>query len=138
MASCTLRDHPSLDIVILPGGLTTRIEGDERLIAWLRKAVEKADVTASICTGAFLLAAAGLLNGREATSHWEDADDLERRFPQVRVRRDVRWVDEGPVVTSAGISAGIDVSLHLVRRQQGEELAMATARQMDYEWRGNE
>ncbi|MDP8991674.1 MAG: DJ-1/PfpI family protein [Actinomycetota bacterium] len=138
VASCTLRDHPSLDIVILPGGLTTRIEGDERLIAWLRKAVEKADVTASICTGAFLLAAAGLLNGREATSHWEDADDLERRFPQVRVRRDVRWVDEGPVVTSAGISAGIDVSLHLVRRQQGEELAMATARQMDYEWRGNE
>jgi transcriptional regulator GlxA family with amidase domain len=71
---------------------------------------------AGLRAGAFLLATAGLLDGREATSHWEDVDDLERRFPNVTVRRDVRWVDEGPILSSAGISAGIDMSLHLVRR----------------------
>ncbi len=135
VASSTLRDHPPLDILIVPGGLTEEAEGDERLIAWLVEVAEEAAVTASVCTGAFLLATAGLLDGREATSHWEDVDDLERRFPKVSVRRHVRWVDEGHVLTSAGISAGIDMSLHVVRRQEGEQLAKATAHQMEYEWR---
>ena len=86
--------------------------------------------------GRVLVGTAGLLDGRHATSHWEDVDELERRSPHVRVRRQARWVDEGAVVTSAGISAGIDMSLHIVRRQEGEELARATARQMEYEWDG--
>ncbi len=135
VASATIRDHPPLDVLVVPGGLTGEAERDDRLIAWLAETAETAAVTASVCTGAFLLAGAGLLDGRHATSHWEDVDELELRFPQVRVRRQVRWVDEGRVVTSAGISAGLDMSLHLVRRQEGEELARATARQMDYEWR---
>lgn len=135
VASCTVRDHPPLDILIVPGGLTEELERDLRLITWLSRTAATTAVTASVCTGAFLLAAAGLLDGRDATSHWEDVDDLERRFPEVGVRRHARWVDEGPVVTSAGISAGIDMSLHLVRRHEGEELARATARQMDYEWK---
>ena len=84
------------------------------------------------------MATAGLLDGRHATSHWEDVDELERRFPRMRVKRHVRWVDEGRVVTSAGISAGIDMSLHLVRRQEGEVLAKATAHQMEYEWRNGD
>ena len=133
--SCTVQAHPALDILVVPGGLTREAEGDRRLIAWLSGAAETAAVTASVCTGAFLLATAGLLDGRDATSHWEDVDELERRFPAVNVRRNQRWVDEGRVVTSAGISAGIDMSLHLVRRQEGEELAKATAHQMEYEWR---
>ena len=135
VASCTVLSAPPLDILVVPGGVTDRVERDEGLMGWLVDAAERAAVTASVCTGAFLLATAGLLDGREATSHWEDVDDLERRFPKVTVVRDRRWVDQGPVVTSAGISAGIDMSLHLVRRQEGEELAQATARQMEYEWR---
>lgn len=135
VASCTVSDHPHLDILIVPGGLQKEAETNDGLIAWLTKTADEASITASVCTGAFLLATAGLLDGRQATSHWEDVDDLERRFPLVRVRRRTRWVDEGAIVTSAGISAGIDMSLHLVRRQEGEELARATAQQMDYEWR---
>ncbi len=135
VASYTVAQHPPLDILIVPGGLQQDAERDERLIAWLAETARHASVTASVCTGAFLLATAGLLNGGQATSHWEDVDDLERRFPRVRVRRHIRWVDEGRIVTSAGISAGIDMSLHLVRRQEGEELATATAHQMEYEWR---
>ncbi len=110
-------------------------ERNEKLINWLVEANRDAVVTASVCTGALLLATAGLLDGREATSHWEDVDELERRLPQISVRRGLRWVDEGRIVTSAGISAGIDMSLHLVRRHEGEELAKATAHQMEYDWR---
>lgn len=138
VASCTLMEHPPLDILIVPGGLQQEAERDEGLITWLAKTAREASIMASVCTGAFLLATAGLLDGRQATSHWEDVNDLEHRFPQVRVRRQTRWVDEGRVVTSAGISAGIDMSLHLVRRQEGEELARATARQMEYEWRSRQ
>ncbi len=133
--SSTLEGHPPLDIVIVPGGVTKDVEGDDRVIGWLTSAAEKAAVTASVCTGAFLLATAGLLDGGDATTHWEDIDDLEQRFPEVNVRRDKRWVDNGRVVTSAGISAGLDMSLHLVRREEGEELAIATAYQMEYDWK---
>ncbi|HEV3400382.1 MAG TPA: DJ-1/PfpI family protein [Acidimicrobiales bacterium] len=134
VASATFGEHPPLDILVVPGGLTEAGEADRRVIDWLAETAETTIMTASVCTGAFLLAAAGLLDGRQATSHWEDVDELERRFPSVTVRRDVRWVDEGRVVTSAGISAGIDMSLHLVRRHEGLELAEATARQLEYAW----
>jgi len=107
---------------------------DAEVIDWVRQVSERAQLTASICTGAFLLGAAGVLDGRRATTHWEDVEDLRRAFPKVEVLADRRWVDEGDVVTSAGISAGIDMSLHLVRRLGSEELAVRTARQMDYAW----
>jgi len=85
-----------------------------------------------VCTGAFLLAKAGFLDGKRATTHWEDCEDLRRMFPSVTVEEDVRWVDEGTVVTAAGISAGIDMSLHLVARLAGEDLAARTAHQMEF------
>ena len=81
-----------------------------------------------------MLAAAGVLAGGPATTHWEDADDLQARFPALQVDVSRRWVDQGRIVTSAGISAGIDMSLHLVARLAGRALAVATARQMDYRW----
>ena len=80
------------------------------------------------------MARAGLLDNARATTHWEDIADLRQQFPQVTVVSDQRWVDEGRVVSSAGISAGIDMSLHLVERLAGRELAMATARQMEFDW----
>jgi len=87
-----------------------------------------------VCTGAFLLAQAGLLDGQEATTHWEDIDELRAAFPRLRVRAERRWIDNGRTVTSGGISAGMDMSLHLVARLAGHELAARTALQMEYDW----
>jgi len=104
------------------------------MVAWVRKRAAKARRTASVCTGAFLLAASGVVTDDAVTTHWEDIAELRERFPSLDVREGVRWVDNGRIVSSAGISAGIDMSLHLVERLAGLELAERTARQMDYEW----
>ena len=130
-----ISDHPKLDVLVVPGGVVDGERKKTDVIDWIRRQAESRAVVASVCTGAFLLAEAGLLNDRAATTHWEDADDLSRDFPALRVVRDVGWVDEGAVVTSAGISAGIDMALHLVRRLTDAELAALTARQMEYDWR---
>ncbi len=127
--------HPPLDVLLIPGGVVSAELLCEPVIDWLRQTARTAALTASVCTGAFLLAKAGLLAGRPATTHWEDAADLQAMFPEVDVRTGVRWVDAGPVVTSAGIAAGIGMSLHLVARLEGEALARRTARQMEVDWR---
>ncbi len=88
----------------------------------------------SVCNGAYLLAAVGLLDGHNVTTHWGAIDGLSEQFPQVHVQRQVRWVDEGQLVTSAGISAGIDMSLHLVERLAGRKLAEEVAHYMEYQW----
>ena len=123
-----------IDVLIVPGGVVTAELAKEEVIAWIAATAKDAELTASVCTGAFLLACAGLLDGQEATTHWEDVADLSAAFPKVRVKGRQRWIDNGAVVTSAGISAGIDMSLHLVERLVGLELALRTARQMDYDW----
>jgi transcriptional regulator GlxA family with amidase domain len=123
------------DLVVVPGGVTTAVEGDPAVLAWLGGAARSARTVASVCTGAFPLARAGLLDGLPATTHWEDLAELRERFPAVRVVDDVRYTDTGRVATSAGVSAGIDLALHLVARETDDELAAATARQMDYPWR---
>ena len=84
-----------------------------------------------------MLAQTGLLDGKSATTHWEDCADLQAQFPTLMVKTGVRWIDEGHLVTSAGISAGIDMSLHLVERLCDRPLALATAHQMDFEWTEN-
>ena len=135
-ADCLLADAPPLDVVIVPGGVHTNVEHDPELLAWLRAAAPRAEVVASVCTGAFPLGRAGLLDGIGATTHWEDLDALREAFPEARVVEGIRYVDADRVVTSGGISAGIDMAVHLVRRLEGEDLARATARQMDYAWEG--
>jgi transcriptional regulator GlxA family with amidase domain len=129
-----LATSPDLDVLIVPGGVADAVEGDDEVTGWVRRLSSSTEVVASVCTGAFVLAAAGLLDGLTATTHWEDAADLSARYPAVTVDPDRRWIDHGPVATSAGISAGIDLALHLVERFEGEDLARATARQMDYRW----
>jgi transcriptional regulator GlxA family with amidase domain len=131
-----LPDHaigacPSPDILLVPGGVVDAELADPQVIDWVAGTSKAVSVTASVCTGAFILAKAGLLTGRSATTHWEDLADLRAAFPDVDVVGDRRWVDEGKIVTSAGIAAGIDMSLHLVARFAGDALAIATARQMD-------
>lgn len=127
--------HPALDVLIIPGGVVDAELARAEVVAWIAASARATRLVASVCTGAFLLARAGLLQGRAATTHWEDVADLRAAFPDLEVRTGVRWVDEGSVVTSAGISAGIDMSLHLVERLAGRELAELTARQMDVVWR---
>ena len=134
-ADAVLADAGRLDLLLVPGGVTTRVEQDAGVLAWIRERAVTAEVVASVCTGAFPLALAGLLDGCAATTHWEDQAELTRRFPDVTVVDDVRFVDEGRVATSAGVSAGIDLALHLVARLHDTSLAEATARQMDYPWR---
>jgi transcriptional regulator GlxA family with amidase domain len=126
--------HPRLDVLLVPGGVVTAELERPEVLDWLRRTAASAALVTSVCTGAFLLARAGLLAGCAVTTHWEDLDDLVAAHPELEVRRDVRWVDEGARVTSAGISAGLDMSLHLVERLHSRALAVRTARQMDLEW----
>ena len=129
-----ITSHPRIDLLLIPGGVHNSELERENIIKWIASTAAKAELTASVCTGAFLLAKAGLLEGASVTTHWEDIADFRAMFPRITVRENERWVDAGRVVTSAGISAGIDMSLHLVARLEGEELAVRTARQMDYDW----
>lgn len=131
----TIESHPPLDVLVVPGGVHGRELEKAPVIEWIARQHGEARLTASVCTGAFLLAAAGILDGLEATTHWEDCDDLERSFPAVRVKRDARWIEHERVMTSAGISAGIDMALRIVARLAGQPLAERTARQMEYDWR---
>lgn len=129
-------DAPPIDLLIVPGGVVTAELARAALAPWIAARAAQAEITASVCTGAFLLAQAGLLHGCSVTTHWEDIADLRAAHPGLAVVEGRRWVDAGAVVTSAGISAGIDMSLHLVERTLGRELAEATARQMEFDWTG--
>lgn len=131
----TFADAGRIDLLIVPGGVVSAELARPEVIRWIAGAAASAELTASVCTGALLLAEAGLLDGLPATTHWDDLDELRDGWPQVEVQGGKRWIDNGRIVTSAGISAGIDMSLHLVARLGGQQLAERTARQMDYDWR---
>jgi len=133
----SLADHPDIDCLIIPGGVINAELDKQNVIEWICQQSSKAKITASVCTGAFLLAAAGILEGKSATTHWEDIADLRAMFPQLAVKEGVRWVDEGAIVSSAGISAGIDMSLHLVERLKERDLALRTAKQLEFDWTEN-
>ena len=130
----SIQNVPALDLLIVVGGVHLEEVHKMEVIDWIRETAEKVQVIASICTGAFLLAEAGLLDGLEVTTHWEDISDLQRNYPNVQVREGVRWIEQGKLFTAAGISAGIDLSLALVSKFAGEELAERTAQQMEYAW----
>ena len=133
----SLADHPDIDCLIIPGGLINAELDKQNVIEWICQQSSKAKITATVCTRAFLLAAAGILEGKSATTHWEDIADLSAMFPQLAVKEGVRWVDEGAIVSSAGISAGIDMSLHLVERLKERDLALRTAKQLEFDWTEN-
>lgn len=133
----TLASHPPLTCALVPGGVVDAELHNTALLAWIQAQAGSAQILASVCTGSLLLAQAGVLDGRAATTHWEDLDALRVLRPAVAVRGGVRWVDEGALVTSAGISAGIDMALHLVQRLHSRALAERTARQMDFDWSEN-
>jgi transcriptional regulator GlxA family with amidase domain len=134
-----LADHswqsaPEIDVLVYPGGQGTRaLIGDDEVRAWVRSVHERARITTSVCTGAFVLADAGLLKGRAATTHWDDFDELLAIDDSIQARRDDRFVDEGDIITSAGISAGIDMALHLIIRLHSEDRAREIKRRIQYE-----
>lgn len=128
---------PPPDVLVVPGGVVDAPLACPATLGWVRRAAEGARVVASVCTGAFVLAESGVLTHGPATTHWEDVPDLRARYPRLDVRENARWVEQGRIVTSGGISAGIDMALHLVARLAGLPLAERTARQMDYAWMQN-
>lgn len=135
----TLEAAPASDLFIIPGGFGTRaLLKQPALIDWIRARAGVAEITASVCTGSLVLAKAGLLDAKEATTHYQRVDLLRELAPTARVHEDRRFLDNGNVLTSAGISAGIDMSLHLVARLHGREVAEATARYMEYPWRNDQ
>ena len=130
----TFQNHPKVDVLVVPGGVHVHELEKPQVIAWIAKLFPSTRLTASVCTGAFLLAKANLLEGQSCTTHWEDIPDLRAMFPSLDVVEDVPWVDNGHIITSSGISAGIEMALHLVTRLTGKGLALKTARQMQYTW----
>ncbi|MFF6995793.1 DJ-1/PfpI family protein [Streptomyces sp. NPDC008313] len=129
-------DGPRPDLLIHPGGSgIDHLRTDEAHLSRMRSFAQAGTLLASVCNGALVLGAAGLLAGLPATSHWSVLDDLAR-FPDVEVRTGQRWVDAGHIVTSAGVSAGIDMALHLVDRVEGTERAREVAHVLEYPWSG--
>ena len=129
-------DAGPMDLLIVPGGAgVTQVMQNGDALAWIRRVYEAGAIVASVCTGALVLAAAGLLEGKRATTHWLALDKL-RAFPGVHVEHE-RFIDLGKVVTSAGISSGIDMAFHLMARFLGPERAEEVAHRMEYEPRAS-
>jgi transcriptional regulator GlxA family with amidase domain len=133
--ACTASALTDLDILVVPGGLGTRREMTRpAMLDFIRTASNSADLTLSVCTGALLLGAAGLLEGRSATTHWGAIGELRALDSGAEILPDARIVDNGRLIISAGVSAGIDAALYIVSRLLGRELAEQTASYMQYEW----
>lgn len=130
----TINNHPPIDVLIVVGGIHTQEVKKKNIIEWIAKTAPKTQLLASVCTGVFLLAQAKLLNNLTVTTHWEDILDLANNYPELNVVDNKRWIKNNNIFTSAGISAGIDMSLQLVSELSTDELAVKTAKQMDYEW----
>ena len=131
----TLDDCPPLDILVVPGGWGTRTQRlNARLVGWIAERARQVETLTSVCTGSLLLGQAGLLDGRRATTHWRALDLMRELFPAIKVEDRMHVVEEGNVLTSAGISAGIDMALRVVARYHGEAIARNTARNMEYRY----
>jgi transcriptional regulator GlxA family with amidase domain len=130
-----IHNCPAPDILVVPGGWGTREQMlNQRLISWLANTAPRCQIVLSVCTGALLLAKAGLLDDLEATTHHDALELLRQAAPKSKVLESERFVDNGRVVVAAGISAGIDASLHVVARLLGRPVAEATAAYMEYPW----
>lgn len=127
-------DAPAADIILVPGGDVDEARKHAPTLAWLRERTAASDQVLSVCTGSFILADSGLLDGGKATTFHRAFDNFERQYPDVTLLRDQRWVDSGKIVTSAGLASGIDASLHVVAERLGERRARAIALHLEYDW----
>lgn len=130
-----IEDPNGFDILIVPGGMGTRKQmKNKRLLSWIIERADQVELLLSVCTGSLVLGACGLLDGLSATTHHGAFDELAQAAPNTKVIRDQKYVDNGDVITSAGISAGIEMSLHVVQKLHGKATAVRTARHMEYDW----
>ena len=135
-ADYTLADAPKPDILVVPGGPMEVVAGVYRnpaVLAWIKQADRGTQLTMSVCTGAFILSRAGLAHHKSITSHWSAVDSLQRFDPQAKVLKDSRFVEDGKLLTTAGVSAGIDGALRVVAELRGPDEAVAVARLMQYD-----
>ena len=132
----SLEQAPAFDIVVILGanlGVIAHVLTQEEIIQWITRSSSQSQLMTSVCTGAFLLAQAGLLNGKRAITHWAALDQFEQQFPQIQVQRTGKFVDEGPIITAAALTAGFHMALHIVERLLGEQMAQAVAKGIDME-----
>ncbi|HDR7420671.1 TPA: DJ-1/PfpI family protein [Bacillus cereus] len=131
----SIENLPPVDILIIPGGLGAREYEikNEIVIKWIRQQMKEVKLMTSVCTGALLLAKAGLLEGLKATTHWASIEKFKNEFQNVEVIENVKFVDEGHIITSAGISAGINMEFHIVKNLLGVHVAEDTAKRMEYD-----
>ena len=128
----TFQNAPSPKVVVIPA----QNDSPEPMLNWIRKATQTSDVTMSVCTGAFVLAATGLLNGKAATTHHAAYSDLEMKFPDIQVKRGARFIEEGNLATAGGLTSGMDLALRVIGRYFGEEAIERTAFQLEYQGQG--
>jgi len=131
----TLQEANEIDVLIIPGGsgAETVEFKNEALLKWIIETNKKTMITASVCTGAIILAASELLDNRKATTHWMDLDRLKNDYPSVQVIANTKYVEDGKFITSGGISAGINMSLYIIEKLFGKEAALNTAKRMEYD-----
>jgi transcriptional regulator GlxA family with amidase domain len=127
----TFANVPEVKVIVIPAQ-----KGSDAMIDWLRKVALTTDVTMSVCTGAFKLAKAGLLSGKAATTHHEFLDKLEKEYPDIEVKRGVRFVEGEKISTAGGLTSGTDLALRVVERYFGREVAQTTATYMEYQGKG--
>ena len=130
----SIADSPKPDIIVLPGGGTNGVINDAEWMAWVKKSADGAEHVLTVCTGAFIAGKLGLLDGNDVTTYYAAIPDLTKQFPNARVQPGRRFIDNGKVITTAGVSAGIDGALHLVARTLGRYVADRTAEYMEYAW----
>jgi len=130
-----LEGHPPVEVLVVPGGLGVfSVRENATIMAWIRQTTETAQLATSVCLGALLMGELGLFDGMPATTHWMFLDELQRISPHAEVRAGVRYVDAGKLLSSAGISAGTDMALHALERLHGPEVAVQTARILEYDY----
>ena len=131
----TFANAPAPKVIVIPAQ-SAQSQPSPAMHEWLRKSAKTADVTMSVCTGAFVLANSGLLSGKAATTHHSSYKQMAMNFPDIDLKRGARFVDNGNVATSGGLSSGIDLALHIVERYYGTDVAKETAYQMEYQGNG--
>ncbi|WP_100486260.1 DJ-1/PfpI family protein [Sporolactobacillus pectinivorans] len=131
----SFENAPQFDILVVPGGAGARNReiNNERVIQWIANEMKSVRLMTSVCTGALLLAKAGLLENRKCTTHWASLKRLKEEFPGTKVQQGVKFVDEGDIITSGGISAGINMAFHIVGKLLDQEVVQETARRMEYD-----
>lgn len=130
----TIANAPKPDIIVIPGGNSSNLTDNPQFMAWARKAIAESEVTLTVCTGAFVLGRLGLLDGLDATTYYGAIEHLRQETPKARIHNGRRFIDQGRYVTTAGVSAGIDGSLHVIARLLGRMTAEKTAQYMEYRW----